>query len=193
MADSEKDVMTPEEKPEEKSMGREIMEWIVTILAAFAIAMLIKSFIFTIALVDGESMMPTLNNGDRLVVWRLGYQPQRGDIIVLQQAGKKPYIKRIIAVEGDTVDIDFNLHTVKVNGEILDENYILEPIARSGDMIFPLTVDKDCVFVLGDNRNNSTDSRFSSVGQVMDEDIMGKATIRLFPFTDFGSVYKNEQ
>ncbi len=193
MADSEKDVMTPEEKPEEKSMGREILEWIVTILAAFAIAMLIKSFIFTIALVDGESMMPTLNNGDRLVVWRLGYQPQRGDIIVLQQAGKKPYIKRIIAVEGDTVDIDFNLHTVKVNGEILDENYILEPIARSGDMIFPLTVDKDCVFVLGDNRNNSTDSRFSSVGQVMDEDIMGKATIRLFPFTDFGSVYKNEQ
>lgn len=174
-------------------MGREILEWIVTILAAFAIAMLIKSFIFTIALVDGESMMPTLNNGDRLVVWRLGYQPQRGDIIVLQQAGKKPYIKRIIAVEGDTVDIDFNLHTVKVNGEILDENYILEPIARSGDMIFPLTVDKDCVFVLGDNRNNSTDSRFSSVGQVMDEDIMGKATIRLFPFTDFGSVYKNEQ
>ncbi len=160
MADSEKDVMTPEEKPEEKSMGREILEWIVTILAAFAIAMLIKSFIFTIALVDGESMMPTLNNGDRLVVWRLGYQPQRGDIIVLQQAGKKPYIKRIIAVEGDTVDIDFNLHTVKVNGEILDENYILEPIARSGDMIFPLTVDKDCVFVLGDNRNNSTDSRF---------------------------------
>ena len=155
--------------------------------------MLIKSFIFTIALVDGESMMPTLNNGDRLVVWRLGYQPQRGDIIVLQQAGKKPYIKRIIAVEGDTVDIDFNLHTVKVNGEILDEKYILEPIARSGDMIFPLTVDKDCVFVLGDNRNNSTDSRFSSVGQVMDEDIMGKATIRLFPFTDFGSVYKNEQ
>lgn len=193
MADSEKDVITPEEKPEEKSMGREILEWIVTILAAFAIAMLIKSFIFTIALVDGESMMPTLNNGDRLVVWRLGYQPQRGDIIVLQQAGKKPYIKRIIAVEGDTVDIDFNLHTVKVNGEILDENYILEPIARSGDMIFPLTVDKDCVFVLGDNRNNSTDSRFSSVGQVMDEDIMGKATIRLFPFTDFGSVYKNEQ
>ena len=193
MADSEKDVMTPEEKPEEKSMGREILEWIVTILAAFAIAMLIKSFIFTIALVDGESMMPTLNNGDRLVVWRLGYQPQRGDIIVLQQAGKKPYIKRIIAVEGDTVDIDFNLHTVKVNGEILDENYILEPIARSGDMIFPLTVDKDCVFVLGDNRNNSTDSRFSSGGQVMDEDIMGKATIRLFPFTDFGSVYKNEQ
>lgn len=193
MADSEKDVMTLEEKPEEKSMGREILEWIVTILAAFAIAMLIKSFIFTIALVDGESMMPTLNNGDRLVVWRLGYQPQRGDIIVLQQAGKKPYIKRIIAVEGDTVDIDFNLHTVKVNGEILDENYILEPIARSGDMIFPLTVDKDCVFVLGDNRNNSTDSRFSSVGQVMDEDIMGKATIRLFPFTDFGSVYKNEQ
>ena len=192
MADSEKDVMTPEEKPEEKSMGREILEWIVTILAAFAIAMLIKSFVFTIALVDGESMMPTLNNGDRLVVWRLGYEPQRGDIIVLQQAGKKPYIKRIIAVEGDTVDIDFNLHTVKVNGEILDENYVLEPIARSGDMIFPLTVDKDCVFVLGDNRNNSTDSRFSSVGQVMDEDIMGKATIRLFPFTDFGSVYKNE-
>lgn len=180
-----------EKKSEKKSMGREILEWIVTILAAFAIAMLIKSFIFTIALVDGDSMLPTLHNGDRLVVWRLGYEAQRGDIIVLQQDGKKPYIKRIIAVEGDVVDIDYQAHTVSVNGKVLDEDYILEPTIRRGDIIFPMQIEKDCVFVLGDNRNNSSDSRFTDVGQVREEDIMGKATLRLFPFSDFGSVYKD--
>ncbi len=174
-----------------KSLGREILEWIVTILVAFVIAMLIKSFVFTIALVDGNSMLPTLHNGDRLVVWRLGYEAERGDIIVLQQEGKKPYIKRVIGVAGDIVDIDFTTHTVTVNGEVLKEDYILEPTARSGDMIFPLQVQENCVFVLGDNRNNSSDSRFTSVGQVKEEDIMGKATLRLFPFTSFGSVYKD--
>lgn len=173
-----------------KSPLRELLEWIVTILIAFVIAMIIKNFIFTIALVDGDSMLPTLTDGDRLVVWRLGYEPQKGDIIVLQQAGKKPYIKRIIATEGDTVDIDFNRHTVKVNGNILNEDYILEPTVRRGDVVFPLTIDDDCVFVLGDNRNNSSDSRISDVGQVREDDIMGKAVVRLFPFNKFGSVYR---
>lgn len=173
-----------------KNIKREILEWITTILVAVVIAMIIKTFIFTIALVDGSSMLPTLTHGDRVIVWRLGYRPQKGDIIVLQQEGKNPYIKRIIATEGDTVDIDYNAHTVSVNGVILEEDYILEPTALRGDVMFPLTVREDCVFVLGDNRNNSSDSRVSSVGQVAEEDIMGKASIRLFPFNKFGSVYK---
>ena len=173
-----------------KSMGREILEWIVTILVAFVIAMIIRNFIFTVAMVDGESMMPTLTHGDRLIVWRLGYEPEKSDIIVLQQEGKPPYIKRIIATEGDVVNIDYNAHTVSVNGTILNEEYILEPTVLRGDVSFPLTVADNHVFVLGDNRNNSSDSRISSVGQVNEDDIMGKAVLRIFPFNKLGSVSK---
>lgn len=177
-------------KEPKKGFLREMLEWIVTILIAVVIAMIIKNFIFNIALVDGSSMLPTLTHGDRLIVWRLGYEPKKGDIIVLQQEGKNPYIKRVIATEGDTVDIDYDAHTVSVNGEILNEDYILEPTALRGDVMYPLTIREDHVFVLGDNRNNSSDSRISAVGQVAEKDIMGKATIRLFPFNKIGSVYK---
>lgn len=190
MEENTSNVQQENKEGAKKSMSREILEWIVTILVALVIALVIKSFVFTIALVDGESMRPTLQDGDRLIVWRLGYEPKKGDVIVLHQDGKKPYIKRIIATEGDMVDIDFDSHTVSVNGEILDEDYILEPTVLRGDVTFPQIVEDDCVFVLGDNRNNSSDSRTSNVGQVAYEDIMGKATIRLFPFSTFGSIYK---
>lgn len=185
----ENNIYEPNEQPK-KGVLREVLEWIVTILVAFVIAMIIRNFVFTVAMVDGESMMPTLTHGDRLIVWRLGYQPEKSDIIVLQQDGKPPYIKRIIATEGDVVDINYSTHTVSVNGEILNEDYILEPTVLRGDVVFPLTVDEDHVFVLGDNRNNSSDSRISSVGQVKEEDVMGKAIIRIFPFNKLGSVYK---
>lgn len=183
----ENNVLEPQ-KESKKSMGREILEWIVTILVALIIALVIRNYIFTVARVDGASMLPTLTHNDRLIVWRLGYQPQKNDIIVLQQEGKPPYIKRIIATEGDTINIDYDNHTVSVNGKVLQEDYILEPTVLRGDVEFPLTIDEDHVFVLGDNRNNSSDSRISSIGQVKEEDIMGKAVLRFFPFDKFGSV-----
>lgn len=182
----ENNILEPQEEPK-KSWVREMLEWIVTILVAFVIAMIIRNFIFTVAMVDGESMLPTLTHGDRLIVWRLGYEPEKNDVIVFQQDGKPPYIKRVIATEGDTVSIDYNTHTVSVNGKILNEEYILEPTVLRGDVSFPLVVAEDHIFVLGDNRNNSSDSRISSVGQVKEEDIMGKAIIRIFPFSKFGS------
>lgn len=165
-----------------KSMQREILEWILSILIAVVLAYVIRQFIFTVVKVEGASMQPTLMNEDRLIVWRLGYKPDNGDIIVLHQEGYPPYIKRIIATEGQTIDIDFDSHKVYVDGEELQEDYILEPTVLRGDVKFPATVPKDCVFVLGDNRNNSRDSRFEGVGMVTRDEVIGKAVLRFFPF-----------
>jgi len=165
-----------------KSWQREALEWVLSIVIAVVLALVIRQFVFTVVRVDGESMVPTLQHNDRLIVWRLGYTPDNGDIIVLHQAGHQPYIKRVIANEGQTVDIDFSTHTVYVDGVALEEDYINEPTALQGDMRFPVTVGENQVFVLGDNRNNSRDSRFSDVACVDYDDILGKAVWRFFPF-----------
>ena len=165
-----------------KSVQREILEWVVSILVAVVLALFIRQFVFTVVRVDGESMVPTLQHNDRLIVWRLGYTPENGDIIVLHQAGHQPYIKRVIANEGQTVDIDFVTHKVYVDGTELEEEYINEPTALRGNMKFPVTVGEDQVFVMGDNRNNSRDSRFTDVACVDYDDIMGKAVFRFLPF-----------
>jgi len=165
-----------------KSVQREILEWVVSILVAVVLALFIRQFVFTVVRVDGESMVPTLQHNDRLILWRLGYTPENGDIIVLHQAGHQPYIKRVIANEGQTVDIDFVTHKVYVDGTELEEEYINEPTALRGNMKFPVTVGEDQVFVMGDNRNNSRDSRFTDVACVDYDDIMGKAVFRFLPF-----------
>lgn len=165
-----------------KSPQREILEWVLSIVIAVVLALVIRNFIFTVVKVEGSSMVPTLQNNDRLIVWRLGYKPQNGDIIVLHQEGEHPFIKRIIATEGQTIDIDFDSHKVYVDGVELDEPYINQPTSETGDVEFPVTVPEDAVFVMGDNRNNSRDSRFQNVGMVAHEDIIGKAVLRFFPF-----------
>ena len=169
-----------------KSIQREILEWVLAIVIAVILALIIRETLFTVVKVDGASMQNTLQHNDRLIVWRLGYEPKAGDIIVLQQEGKDPYIKRVIATEGQEVNIDFVTHEVSVDGVVLDEPYIKEPTSRRGDVTFPVVVPDDCVFVMGDNRNNSMDSRVSSVGMVENDDVMGKAVLRIFPFQEFG-------
>ena len=169
-----------------KSIQREILEWVLAIVIAVILALIIRETLFTVVKVDGASMQNTLQHNDRLIVWRLGYEPKAGDIIVLQQEGKAPYIKRVIATEGQEVNIDFVTHEVSVDGVVLDEPYIKEPTSRRGDVKFPVVVPDDCVFVMGDNRNNSMDSRVSSVGMVENDDVMGKAVLRIFPFQEFG-------
>ncbi len=175
------------EKNGGKSVKREILEWVFSIAIAVLIALVIRQFIFTVVRVEGSSMLPTLTDNDRLIVWRLGYKPEANDVIVLHQEDHLPYIKRVIATEGQTVDINFNTHKVYVDGKLLDEPFIYQPTSQRGDVQFPVTVDEDCVFVLGDNRNNSRDSRFSDVGMVSEDDIIGKAVLRFFPFSEFGT------
>lgn len=177
-----------EEKPK-KSMQREILEWILVIVSALFIAWVIKSYVFVIAKVDGPSMNPTLKHEDRLFIWQLGYEPENGDIIVLQLPGNEPYVKRVIATEGQTVEINFETDEVKIDGKVLKENYILEKNMgeHCGNIgVEKITVPKDYVYVLGDNRNNSKDSRL--IGMVSEEYIMGKALFRIWPLDSFGSL-----
>lgn len=191
----EPEIIEEQETVEEKNTfnwKKEILDWVISIALALAIALLIRRFVFTLVRVDGPSMNPTLTHGDTLFTRRIMYSPKVGDVIIFRPPNSPdtPYVKRIIALEGQTVDIDERTGAVSVDGVVYDEPYIQEPIRRMGDMQFPYTVPKDSVFVLGDNRNNSHDSRDSDVGAVPVENIIGKAQIRLLPLDSFGSLYE---
>lgn len=161
---------------------------LVYILAAVALTFM---FFFRLVTVDGDSMYPTLCNQDQVIMlcgsWY--YEPAAGDIVVARAPdfSSEPLVKRIVAVEGDTVDIDFVSGTVSVNGQVLSEEYIPEPTYRDfadAGMEFPLKVEEGCVFLLGDNRNVSYDSRFAPIGQVDERNILGKVVFLAFPGQD---------
>lgn len=155
-----------------------------SVKGAVIVVFLVFALVFRVVGVDGDSMNPTLNNGDWLAVTGGYADLDRGDIVVVTQPWERnvPIIKRIIAVGGDTVDIDFDNHLVYVNGEIIDEPYILEPTELRYDMQFPLTVDEGYIFVMGDNRNDSLDSRSSKIGLVDERYVLGKTLFRVYPF-----------
>lgn len=138
-------------------------------------AVLLFSLQFRPILVDGESMQPTFETGDWILACKL-VKPERGDIILTNtnNAYNARIIKRLIAVGGDTVDIDFETSTVYVNGVALDEPYIKDVPCVEGTVSFPLTVPEGKVFLLGDNRENSVDSRYAEIGCLDEENIYGK-------------------
>lgn len=162
-------------------------EWIEAVIYAFIAIFVIFTFLFRIVGVDGNSMKNTLYNGDWVIVSNFNYTAQRKDIVVSTQpnARHEPLIKRVIGLPGDEVDIDFVSGVVYVNGNALDEPYAAEPTFMRGDIHFPLVVPEGKVFVMGDNRNDSWDSRFSEVGFVDEHYLMGKAVLRIFPFGDW--------
>ena len=170
--------------------GQNLLEWYEALISAALVLVLIFSFFFSIIQVDGSSMVPTLVNGDKLIVWGAGYEPQRGDVVIVDSYTSygKPLVKRVIAKGGDTVSIDYATGTVAVNGEVLQEDYIAEPTYLGYDVQFPYTVPEGTVFVMGDNRNQSLDSRSTYVGCIDERDILGKVLVCFMPFTDFGVV-----
>ena len=181
-----------EKTEKKKSSLREAVEYAESLAVVFVVMLLIFTFIARPATVDGESMMPTLQNGERLVISNLFYEPTAGDIVVLcgeadREEGKN-LIKRIIATEGQTIDIDFEAGEVYVDGQKLDEPYILEPTYLDEGTEFPLTVPEGEIFVMGDNRNGSRDSRSLTVGTVKAEYIAGRVLLRFFPFDRFGKI-----
>lgn len=155
------------------------------IVSAVAVIFVVFVFLFRLAGVDGASMEPTLHSGDWLAVSSRAYEPQAGDIVIVTQPNSfhKPIVKRIIATEGQTVSVDFLRGTVTVDGKVLDEPYIREPATdpTENDLIYPVTVPQGCVFVMGDNRNESTDSRSSLVGFIDERYIFGNVIFRIFP------------
>ncbi len=172
------------------SLIDEICDWIHTILFALFVILIIFTFVCKQVRVDGISMMNTLVNDDRLLVSNWFYSPEVGDIVVVRSEGlQKDIVKRIVATPGQKVDIDFNQGIVYVDDVAIDEPYIAEPtyLDEYGHD-YPVIVPEDSYFVLGDNRNHSTDSRDSRVGFVPREDIVGKTIFRIYPFDSFGVV-----
>lgn len=164
---------------------------LVYILCAVA---LVFMFFFRLVTVDGDSMYPTLCHQDQVIMLSgLWYdEPAPGDVVVVRAPAfsSEPLIKRIVAVEGDTVDIDFVSGEVSVNGVVLKEEYIPEPTFRDFEeagMAYPIEIEKGCVFLLGDNRNVSYDSRFHLIGQVDTRNILGKVVFLAFPGLDHES------
>ncbi len=156
-----------------------------SVKTAIIIIFLLFTFLFRIVGVEGPSMEPTLHDNDWLVLSAGREKPKLGDIVVVVQPSFKqePLIKRVIGVGGDVVDIDAEKQTVTVNGRVVNEPYIMEPIAKSHlyGQSYPKTVPEGYLFVMGDNRNNSSDSRHPRVGMVDERYVLGKALLRLFP------------
>lgn len=156
----------------------------------FFIFLLIFSFIFRMITVNGESMYPTFDHNDKLIVSHMFYTPEQGDVVIANSYGlNETILKRVIATEGQTIDIDFETGTVTVDGVVLSEPYINALTKKNdGAYTYPLTIDEGYVFLMGDNRNASTDSRSSFVGQVPVEDVLGKVVFRFYPLNKFGTI-----
>ena len=170
---------------QETATASEIKDWIVSIVVAVALAMFIRTFIVELYVVDGPSMRPTLESEQRLVVNKFIYRfhpPEKGDVLVFQypRDPSRDFIKRVIAVPGDTIEIREG--RVLVNDQLLTEDYILEKTRSE----YPkATVPEGHIFVMGDNRNNSEDSRFADVGFVPYDLIKGKAMLVFWPISAY--------
>lgn len=179
---------------------RELFDWLDIIVASVISVVIIFTFIFRVVVIDGNSMKNTLLDKERVIITSLFYKPKRGDIVVISRntdnspdpsKDEQPIIKRIIATEGETVDIDFEKGIVYVDGTALKEDYTLEPTYRQLDIDFPVRVEEDCVFVLGDNRNDSLDSRSSQIGDngmINKKYILGHAIARVYPINKIGAL-----
>ncbi len=174
-----------------KKTAKDIFEWLEELAVAIMLIVVLFSFLFRVITVSGESMFDNYYDGDRLIVTTITGEIKQGDVVVIIDALEKPIIKRVIATEGQTVDIDNSTGTVYVDGEELDNTQfdVENGITYTSDQDasrFPLTVPDGCVFVLGDNRVVSLDSRYEEVGTIPTEKILGKSILRIYPFSRIG-------
>ena len=180
----------------QKAAGRDWYEWVQALVCSVLAVVVLFTFVIRLIGVDGHSMVPTLQDGDRLLVTTslLSGEYRYGDIVIIQKgtfADGDPIVKRVIATEGQTVDIDFANGIVYVDGEALDEPYINEPTYTDEGTEFPLTVPEGSIFVMGDNRNRSDDSRNAELGTVDTRYVIGRAVFLLFPGADEATGKRN--
>ena len=171
---------------QKKQPGREAYEWVQTLVCSVLAVVLVFTFVVRGFRVDGPSMRETLQDGDILLILNDhlcgDYQPD--DIVILRKASfrdGKPIVKRVIALAGQTVDIDFGAGIVYVDGKALEEDYIRESTWTPEGLEFPVTVPEGHIFILGDNRNNSSDSRHRGLGPIDTRMVMGKAVFLVVP------------
>ena len=183
----------PEKEEKPLSGAQEAYEWLQILIVALVTIILVFTFVGRITRWWGRSMLPTLHEGDVMLIRDIGYtDPQPGDIVVLTKefdAARGPIVKRIIAVERQTVDIDYDAGTVAVDGQVLDEPYIHEAmLCPTYENQTHIEVPEGSIFVMGDNRNHSSDSRDVTLGTVDTRYLLGKAEFICFPFSDFGRI-----
>ena len=168
--------------------------WLQALVIALVSLILIFTFVGRVIGVDGKSMMPTLHDKDMLLLQSVGYTPKQGDVVVLRKQFadvKGPIVKRVIATGGQTVEIDYNTSTVYVDGQPLDEPYLGEPMytpAMANEQGTYWVVPEGSIFVMGDNRNASSDSRNAELGTVDTRYVLGKALFIILPFQHIGAI-----
>ncbi len=180
---------------------KELVEWLGVVASALIIVVILFGFVFRVAVISGDSMKNTLYGGDVVVITNLNYTPQQGDIVVVSRNAENspesmreengPIIKRVIATEFQIVNIDFETGTVYVDNTPINEPYISTPTNDQYDVQFPVTVPEGCIFVLGDNRGVSLDSRSSRIGDggmIDTRYVLGHAVYRVFPFNRMGGL-----
>ncbi len=181
-------------KPEEINIVKELLSLIIYIGLVVLLCYFVINFVGCRSRVDGSSMNPTLEDGDNLWVDKLSYRfgnPKRFDVIIFNYDEDTTYVKRIIGLPGETVRINQDGH-IFINDQLLKEDYGKEVILPTnlGRASQPVVLGEDEYFVLGDNRNNSQDSRWADVGNVNRKDIVGKVILRIYPFSKFGTIKK---
>ena len=186
---------TPEDQGKPGSFRQSLLEWVEVIVGSVVFVTILLTFVARIITVDGSSMSPTYENGDRVLATSLAGPAGQGDVVILVNVLEEPIIKRVVATEGQTVDFDEDMGELVVDGQPLtgEAYHIANGITyvpdRPGEVLeFPQTVPEGCVFVLGDNRPNSKDSRFAEVGMVDCRNILGKVVFNLYPFSKLGFV-----
>ena len=186
----------PEPEKEKRPAGAELFEWLQLVMVCVLGAVIAFNLVVRLSVVDGQSMDPTLEHGELMLVWSLGYSPKQGDVVILNKTtadflDEQAIVKRVIALEGQTVDIDYGEGVVYVDGEALEEDYILEEMYLPGSGHMQQThfeVPEDEIFVLGDNRNGSTDSRDERLGTIHEDYVLGRAVAAIWPMEKFGLI-----
>ena len=183
-----------EQLTQEQSIKLDLYFWLQALVVALVCLIVIFAFFGRIIGVDGSSMYPTLRDKDLLLLQSIAYAPEQGDVVVLNKpfgSVNGPIVKRVIATEGQTVSIDYISRTVSVDGQVLREEYINEPMDwpdSQWETITNVTVPEGSIFVMGDNRNHSSDSRDERLGCIDERLVLGKVLCVIFPFSNFGAV-----